>query len=585
MDEATTYNDFASLPFWWMWRVFDANHHVLHTILCHISTSVLPLSAFSLRLPSLAGGALYLWAAYRVCALLCPRPPVLLSTYALLTLNPFLLDYLSAARGYGLASAFWMASVYFALRLLRQSDDPPALQEAMQAGLFAGLSVAANLSFAFAAVPELLALGAVLSNSRKTECGAIRSLRSLTVRAAPFALLSWRRPSGRLVASLVAPALAVFLLIDLLPLLHNHRPFILGAASVRASFDSVAGHVLFYSSGKFDVAGLLADPTPAELWILGIARWGAISAGMAAALFLLFQLRSSLAFASESLRFALFLGVQLGLSMVCLAAAHSVFGVLYPVARSGIYLMLAVPLFCAAIAPCVTTPPWAATALERVYVIAAGALALWFLAAIQFTTYSEWRFDRNTLELFHRIQDAARRDNRMQARVGTTYLLAPPLEFYRRALHDTWLAPVESFNGAALAARAKLDQFDYFATLPQDESIARAFAPRRIWSDPATGAVLAAVPESAGRPGGVRSAAGSLRLCGRRRWRGAVHRPMAARAALSGGLRGYGLLFELARRVVPVSLHRPRRRVCFYAGLQSRQSRDLPRRRSLRRPG
>lgn len=475
MDEATTYNDFASLPFLWMWRVYEANHHVLHTILCHISTSVLPLSVFSLRLPSLAGGALYLWAAYRVCVLLCPRPALLFSTYALLTLNPFLLDFLSAARGYGLASAFWMASVYFALGLLRRADGPPALRGMFLASLFAGLSVAANLSFAFAAVPELAVLAALLRP-----------------RQAPRRLAAGA-------ASLLAPAVAVFVLIDLPPLLNNRGGFILGAPSIGASFDSVAGHVLFYSNGTFDVAGMLADATHAERWILDIVRWGAVAAGIAALFFLLFQLRASIPNTTEALRYALFLGVQLSLSMVCLAAAHSVFGVLYPVARSGIYFMLSIPLLCAAIVQCSTTPSWAATALERTYVFAAGALALWFLAALQFTSYSEWRFDRNTGELFQRIQDAAERDHRTQARVGATYLLAPPLEFYRRARHDHWLAPVESFNGAALAARAKLGQFDYFAVLPQDEPIARQFAPLRIWSDPATGAVLSAVPEDRAR--------------------------------------------------------------------------------------
>lgn len=72
VDEATTYNDFASLPFWWMWRVYEANHHVLHTILCHISTGALPLSPFSLRLPSLLGGAFF-YGPRIACARFCAR--------------------------------------------------------------------------------------------------------------------------------------------------------------------------------------------------------------------------------------------------------------------------------------------------------------------------------------------------------------------------------------------------------------------------------------------------------------------------------------------------------------------------------
>lgn len=432
-----------------------------------------------------------------MCALLCPRPAVFLSTYALLTLNPFLLDYLSAARGYGLASGFWMAGVYFALGVLRQTDRPPRRTGVLLASLFAGLAVAANLSFAFVAVPELAVLGAFLCIGRDA------------------------RRLAALAASLFAPAAAVFVLIDLPPLLNNRSPFILGAASLRASFDSVAGHALFYSSGKFDVAGILAVPSPSQTWILGIARWGGIAAGAIAVSFLVISIRFSIAKMPEALRFAVFLGAQLALTIVCLAIAHTMFGVLYPVARSSLYFPLLVPLLCAALARCAITPPWNFVALERAYVFFAGAMALWFLAAIQFTSYSEWRFDRNTRELFLRIQDAAKRDTRTQARVGATYLLAPPLEFYRRALHDKWLAPVESFNGAALASRARLNQFDYFAVLPQDISIARQFAPRLLWADAATGAVLTAAPERAGGPtpapvpsGCVDDADGRLRFTG-----------------------------------------------------------------------
>ena len=93
------------------WFRYDANHHVLLALLARASAQLLGPSEFSLRLPVLAGGAIYLFAAIPLLRRFLPSGPLFFLTYCALTLNPFLLDFLSAARGYGLALGLFVAGL------------------------------------------------------------------------------------------------------------------------------------------------------------------------------------------------------------------------------------------------------------------------------------------------------------------------------------------------------------------------------------------------------------------------------------------------------------------------------------------
>src|SRR5262249_18328303 len=83
-------------------RRLEPNNHILHTLLVWADVQLFGLSQLSLRLVSLAGGLVYLVAARRLCLLLCGPRALALLGFLLLTLNPLVLDFLVAARGYGL---------------------------------------------------------------------------------------------------------------------------------------------------------------------------------------------------------------------------------------------------------------------------------------------------------------------------------------------------------------------------------------------------------------------------------------------------------------------------------------------------
>jgi mannosyltransferase len=102
-DEALTYELFITGPVANIFHFFNANHHFLNSVQMRISAAIFGDSEWALRLPALGGAALYFAAIYRISVAAFGDGPKLLPATALLSLNPFVLDFPVAARGYGLA--------------------------------------------------------------------------------------------------------------------------------------------------------------------------------------------------------------------------------------------------------------------------------------------------------------------------------------------------------------------------------------------------------------------------------------------------------------------------------------------------
>ena len=142
VDEAYTYTQFVLPPALAGAGEYDANNHVLHTLLVKLSTRALGASDVTLRLPALAGAALFFTALYRMLVQLAgPGSWWLPLGYALAGGNTLIGDLLPLARGYGLALGL------FTLGLSLLLDDERRRRQ--WAGVALGLSVAANLTLAF----------------------------------------------------------------------------------------------------------------------------------------------------------------------------------------------------------------------------------------------------------------------------------------------------------------------------------------------------------------------------------------------------------------------------------------------------
>ena len=153
-DEAVTYGRYVSGPLYRLVSSNDANNHVLHSLLCRTTVGVCGLTEFTLRLPSVAGGLLFLTMIARVGWRVWGFSATTLAAVLVMGLNPFVMDYLSIARGYSLALAFWVAALdqLLAARDAEQSFAGDLGLEVRRASRMLALSVLANLTFVVAAV-------------------------------------------------------------------------------------------------------------------------------------------------------------------------------------------------------------------------------------------------------------------------------------------------------------------------------------------------------------------------------------------------------------------------------------------------
>src|ERR1035441_10020389 len=99
IDEADTYLVWVARHDPSHWEA-ASNNHVLNSLLMRLSTSVFGVSHLSVRAPALLGAALYILAAYLLCRKLTPELRLQWPVFVCLVYNPFIFDYLVAARGY-----------------------------------------------------------------------------------------------------------------------------------------------------------------------------------------------------------------------------------------------------------------------------------------------------------------------------------------------------------------------------------------------------------------------------------------------------------------------------------------------------
>jgi hypothetical protein len=154
MDEADTY-------FWYvaksdLWYPFS-NNHVLNSILMWIFTRAFGISSLAFRGPALLGAVLFVGACFALCRTITDRFSIQLPLFICLTYNPFVFDYMVAARGYGLADAFLLAAITVVVVHVVKGRLSQR-QACAWASLALGLSFTANFSFAFVDLAAFLAV-------------------------------------------------------------------------------------------------------------------------------------------------------------------------------------------------------------------------------------------------------------------------------------------------------------------------------------------------------------------------------------------------------------------------------------------
>ncbi|MEO8098596.1 MAG: hypothetical protein ABI811_12910 [Acidobacteriota bacterium] len=264
----------------------------------------------------------------------------------LLTVNPLIEDNMSVGRGYGLALAF------FAWAFAGAIEEVPRLP---RIGLFLALSVACNLTFLFPAAGLIAAL-----------------------------MIQHR---SALIRELTGPWLVIAVLFMGIPLSRlSPDALYFGAPTVALSLQTLLEHS--YGAQHISLEG-------------GV---------IAGAIFLVACMAAALWAFRKSERFAFLATATFVLTAAAVMASHTVFGMLLPYARTGLYFLFLAPLCMIPLAR------WKAG------VAALAALTVVMASTNHSSYYMEWRFDASSREIAQLIAD--RRQSSGAVRVAA----APPLE-------------------------------------------------------------------------------------------------------------------------------------------------------------
>jgi hypothetical protein len=454
-DEALTWQLYIDAPIAQIFQVFDANHHFLNTVLMRLCAGVFGASEWSLRLPALAGAALYFAAVYRLARTAFGSGLTFLLAVAALTLNPFILDFMVAARGYGLALALYVWPLGTLMRLLSASGPLPR-KDLLIAGIALALSVTANLVFILPAV--FLALTFVI----------------LTFRPVPEPKASRKKaakplPQNPVWRWFVLPFVCVGVLFFMLAPFSNatQASFYAGASSISESLRSLAS-VSLEHGGPFraspimhvcrDIAAFVLAPglLLAGVWI-GVRRRDTV---------------------------LLLVAIPAAASGLAWFAMHWIADLPYPMDRTGIYFAPLVTIVLMRIAALATGPKAMPLRMASVsaYAIAAAAVVLF---ALQFDTrkFAVWEYDSDTRQLALEIANR-RTPNAQSVRVGGSWQLEPSLNFYRARYNWTWMEPVRR-------QAQDSNTLDFYALIPQDRDSILKLGLHELWQGPVSHTILA----------------------------------------------------------------------------------------------
>lgn len=468
-DEALTYSLYVAGPVSAIFQYFDANHHFLNTILMKLSATLFGASEWSLRLPALAGAALYLAAVYRITTRAIRGNGTALLTAALLVLNPFILDFMVAARGYGMALGLWMWAMAILAEYVR-TPRPGAARELFQAGAALALSVMANLVFVIPAAVLAVCSGLMLKKAAAGQMlgpAAGSDDKKREKKRKRSKLEDERRPLRTFSRWLVTPFLCgLALLFVISPLsMATSRDFYHGVDTLAASLRSMY-KVSLAHGGPLQADALLPGLRDAVAFVVAPAI---LLAGLAVGI----RRRSVL------LTMASATAVGSGLLLV---VSHAAFGLLYPLDRTGIYFLALVGLALASLADEANGE----NPMKAVGAVAC-AISVLFIAqfALEFNTrkFFVWEYDADTRTIFAEIAKLAKDERPGAIRISNSWQLEPSLNFYAMKENPAWLQPI---------TRAPIQPgADYYVFIEMDRPATDRLHLRTLYRGPNSETVLA----------------------------------------------------------------------------------------------
>lgn len=372
---------------------------------------------------------------------------------AALALNPFVLDFLSAARGYGLAVAFFMVALHQIVAILvRRGNVSEGTRERRRwlvASLALAGSVSSNLAFLFPAVG----------------LGLVALMLAAFDAHGPLGRASLLQFGRTTVLPLCGPGLVTAGALLVVPFSRaKQEHFRYGADRLGETVTSLVDASLRHHPSGWLIDGLAATVGSVETKILVPLTLTALLATAAVVSTLAVRARSVAPLAAAD-RILLLLTGTLGVTLAELIAAHRLWDVPYPRDRTGLYF---IPMFTLALALLAqTSAAWSrcSPAVRGFSLISLGVLIGQSAAQFNVTQYAMWRFDAGTRTLYEIAARWPDRDRDGPLRIAASSLLHPGLEYYRLRAPS----PVVSVSDGLVGIQPI--EFDF------------AIVSNRVWSD------------------------------------------------------------------------------------------------------
>lgn len=439
---------------------YDANNHVLYTALAWLSIHWLGLNEFNLRIPTIAAAALFFVTTHRISSLVFGKRPWHLLSTIVLAGNPYVLDFFTVARGYGLALAFFSLALLNVLSVSR--EDPVSPRRLFRTGVWAALSVCSNLTFLFPIIALFCAFAIALF--RRTQ--------------------HRMRDAGQLASALVRSSIGPFVVISFCVLVMPLRTatkasFYVGASTWPDMVDSLLRPSF---SHNFRVPFLVKRPN--YFWSLYI-HFEREAIPLLALLIVVYAL-VCLFWRREHDWMLVISSLTFALAMFGLWCAHEFLGVKLPIMRTGIYMLFLFPLSLLVLLSIRGRyPDWRiGVALSPLFVLIAHCyLRQWTPRATW-----DWRYDAPTRDFAKAIDILAIDSGLHDIKVGGSWVFEPALNYYReKNSYSNWLPVV----------RQKVtDPADFYVLTEEDRPTAAALKLRILIDDPNSGSVLAAPERS-----------------------------------------------------------------------------------------
>lgn len=267
-----------------------ANHHWLNTQLSALSSYIFGAKELILRLPNILSFAVFWLFLFRISRYFLKSSFSQIALLLFLCGNPFILDFFSLCRGYGLSIAFVTASLFYLFRIVDLKRDSKPIH------------------YYLAAIFSILALSANLNTLNYFLIAVALIILSMVV----FKPKHW---ISLLLVLLILSGISLYFSLDRLFFLKDQNELYFGTGELTISVENLL-HSSFYKINRFAEVIVLRYALYILLIISGIL-----------------VIRKKQFFNVGTIAFLILVTI-----VIALVAENSLFDALYPVNRSSLYL-------------------------------------------------------------------------------------------------------------------------------------------------------------------------------------------------------------------------------------------------------